>query len=1396
MTDPNHSRLRTLFSAVLSLPFLYGSLMGAETASPESSPFEAIGSQYESEILPLLESHCLKCHDENNAKGDLDLERMESLEVVRQDPRIWQKVLFMVDNDEMPPKKSKQLSAEQTEVLLSWIRKYLDAEAHDKAGDPGRVVVRRLTNTEFDRTVHDLTGIDFRPTREFPVDNAAGEGFTNNGESMVMSPGLFDKYLEVAKEIAAHAVLLPDGFRFSKDTGRGDWTEEPLDKIRVIYDTETVEYDFREKWSRVDLVRYCKALIQHHERLRSDGQQLETAVDAVAAEEGLNRYYLRHLARLAGDGQESGLLNELRVRLRDASSLSNAEEIQKEAVAIAAWINGWQDRLWRIDPVGQLFNQGQQPQSPLVVSQELRLKLEAAKGSDVVKVSLVAHALGDGNEDNSVLWKNARLEGPTKESAPLPLSDVREYANRIYSFQEQTLAQTKDYLAVLTEERIKNDPSPSAELAAKHQLDAEILDAWTDYLKMDDGPRASDLFREKVTSVNGLDFLKAWGRGTPSVLASSSMTETVDIPGRTLPRTVGVHPSPDRHVAVGWSSPISGDVRIEAAVTKVHNGGNGVTWTLIAQQGGRGRSLASGVIGPQGSVQTPSLDLSVRAGHFLALAIGPRDRDHACDQTRVNILVTEKSDQLRSWNLAADVSPNILAGNPHADSYGNEKVWYFYQAEESSLFGPDAEESPVPEGSALALWRTAVLAGQAEQAKELAEQATTILTREPDESTSEPDRSLYHHARARDSRLFKRFDHATLVKRNDPVQDTSRGTAFGIDPASLVGEGSSAGLLLQAPNAIRVAIPANLAAGRTLVVTGELAPSAKGAVQLEVVAGEKSASRELKLGSPVMAQEDSPARQGFEKSFSDFRVLFPRILCCRSVVPAHKVNVITLQKLHREDEHLKRLLMGDTERARLDKLWDEVYYISQDAIETLEYYPLFVEFSTQGTDTHEFLPLEPGIRKRAGELTQWLKDTEPVHLDALIDFATRAFRRPLSEPEEWLLRAMYAELRAEEEDHDAAFRGVLARIFVSPSFLYRIEEPLPGTEDGAVTSWELATRLSYFLWSTMPDKSLLVSAAEADLTTPDTLVAEAKRMLNDDRVHGLATEFACQWLHVRDFNTYDDKNERQYPGFAELRDDMYEETIRFFEDLFRRDGSVLEILDADHTFLNEALARHYGIEGVTGEEWRRVDHMKQQSRGGVLGMATVLSKQSGATRTSPVLRGNWVVETLLGEKLPDPPATVPELPDALSREGLTVREMTEKHVSDESCANCHVRIDPFGFALEAFDAIGRYRLEDLIGKPVNTQAQLRDGREFSGIDGLRTYLLTERRDDFLEQFCRKLLGFAIGRSVELSDQPLVDEMVKQLIEKNFRFSAAVETIVRSKQFLYHRGLEATHEESI
>ena len=285
-------------------------------------------------------------------------------------------------------------------------------------------------------------------------------------------------------------------------------------------------------------------------------------------------------------------------------------------------------------------------------------------------------------------------------------------------------------------------------------------------------------------------------------------------------------------------------------------------------------------------------------------------------------------------------------------------------------------------------------------------------------------------------------------------------------------------------------------------------------------------------------------------------------------------------------------------------------------------------------------------------------------------------------------------------------------------------------------------------------------------------------MCKDPRVRRLATEFACQWLHIYDFDSLDEKSERHFPTFARLRGAMHEEAILYFTDLFQNDGSVLSVFDGDHTFLNEALAKHYGIPGVTGPEWRRVDGVRKYGRGGILALAATLAKQSGASRTSPILRGNWVSEVLLGERLPRPPKNVPLLPeDEAATQGLTVRQLVEKHTSDPRCASCHVRIDPVGYALEAYDAIGRRRDRDLGDRPIDTSSRLRDGTEFDGLDGLRQYLVTTRRDAMIRQFCRKLLGYALGRGIQLSDQPLLEEMEQTLKKNDYRFSAALEAIV-------------------
>jgi hypothetical protein len=321
-------------------------------------------------------------------------------------------------------------------------------------------------------------------------------------------------------------------------------------------------------------------------------------------------------------------------------------------------------------------------------------------------------------------------------------------------------------------------------------------------------------------------------------------------------------------------------------------------------------------------------------------------------------------------------------------------------------------------------------------------------------------------------------------------------------------------------------------------------------------------------------------------------------------------------------------------------------------------------------------------------------------------------------------------------------------------------------------------------------------AAEKRLSDPAVLSAQVKRMLRDSRVRALAVEFGTQWLEVRNFDEKRDKNEALFPMFDEpLRKAMYEESIFFFQDLFQSDRPVREILDADYTYLNETLARHYGVPDIKGAQWRRVDGVKKYGRGGILGLSSVQAERSGASRTSPILRGIWVVEALLGEKLPKPPANVPKLPEQeTGDDGLTMRQRVENHTKLAECAVCHQRFDHFGFALERYDPIGRLRDKDMGGKAIETKVHLKGGTEFDGIDGLRQYLLSQRKDEFVRNFCKKLLGYSLGRSVTLSDRPLLDAMVAGVKSNDGPISETVLKIVQSEQFRYIRGTEMVGEE--
>jgi hypothetical protein len=459
-------------------------------------------------------------------------------------------------------------------------------------------------------------------------------------------------------------------------------------------------------------------------------------------------------------------------------------------------------------------------------------------------------------------------------------------------------------------------------------------------------------------------------------------------------------------------------------------------------------------------------------------------------------------------------------------------------------------------------------------------------------------------------------------------------------------------------------------------------------------------------------------------------------------------------------------------------------------LKQVDAYEQLWQYATQDADPKAFEPLREPFQNEAAAFRQQVMDAEPRQVQAVLDLAVLAWRKPANAAPVEALRPLYGVLRNQNLPHAAAIRMLLARVLVSPAFLYRGEKAAPGTKAAPVGDWELATRLSYFLWSSAPDQALRELAAAGKLR--ENILPQTRRMLKDARVRRLATEFGCQWLHVRDVATLDEKSERHFPAFLSLRESMQEEVERFLTDFFQHDRSVLSLLDANHTFVNGPLARHYGMAVDTGgkpDSWTRVDGVRDHGRGGILGFAATLAKHSGASRTSPILRGTWLSEVILGEKLPVPPKGVPVLPEE-APQGLTERQLTERHSSDERCAGCHRRIDPFGFALEGFDAIGMARTRDAAGLAIETHALLPDGTSVTGLDGLRNYLLNTRRDDFLRQFCRKLIGYALGRTTMISDRPLIDQMLADLKSGEFRSNLLIERLVQSPQFQNVRGQDA------
>ncbi|WP_425619455.1 DUF1592 domain-containing protein [Anatilimnocola sp. NA78] len=1064
-----------LSKPISKLVFCVGIGLLAAASLPTCAQDAVLATTYSAEIRVLVGRYCHECHSAKRMEAEIDLTTFATLADVRKQAQLWQKVGEMLESGQMPPPESKQPSEAERTALKKWVREFLTREAAAHAGDPGQVVLRRLSNAEYTYTVRDLLALPaLEPTKEFPVDGAAGEGFTNTGNALVMSPALVTKYLDAAKELSSHAVLLPTGFRFSRSNSRRDWTNETLEEIRKFYDQFTdpsggervnlqgIIFETN-GGGRLPIEKYLAATIVERDGLTSGVKSF----DKVAGERGLSAKYLALLWQELTSKEPSILLGNVRARWRDAKQ---AEDAGPLAAEIAAWQRG----LWRFASVGHIGKVGGpkqwlEPVSPLVAKQDFKVKLPAPDAKNEIVFSLVAGDLGDGNEHDYVVWQKPRFV--TNGKPELQLRDIAG-------------------LQGIDKDQFGKPPKKNAKLD-EHSVCVQAATVL--------------VVRVPADQVAGYEFM--------------------------------------------------------------------VTATLDAN------------VGREGTVQV-------------------------------------------------EVLPGAVA-----------------------------------------------------------------------------------------QKLQVRPAEAKTV----------------------IGQGAW---------------------------TGD--------------------NRQTSFAAPMLASDGAEARKRIENDLNKFRDLFPAALCYTKIVPVDEVVTLTL--FYREDDHLARLMLDDAQRAKLDRLWNELRFISQDSQTLVDALEQLIQFATQDANPKVFEPLREPFANRAAAFRQQMIEAEPKHLDELLVFAGRAYRRPLSEKEAIELRQFYAKLRADDLPHEEAFRLSLARLLISPAFLYKIEKPVPGTKQGPINNFELATRLSYFLWSSQPDAELLRVASEDGLHDKEVLLSQTRRMLKDAKTRRMATEFACQWLQIYEFDQLDEKSERHFPTFVSLRSSMYEESILFLTHLLQNDGRIGDVLAADFTFVNGDLAQHYGIPNVAGPEFRRVDGIRQQHRGGILAHATTLAKQAGASRTSPILRGNWVSEVLLGERLPRPPKDVPQLPDEDSATATkSVRELVAAHSSVAQCAVCHKKIDPLGFSLESYDAIGRHREKDLSNHPIDTKVTTIDNVSFDGLPGLRDYLLTTRRDSFNRQFCRKLLGYSLGRGIQLSDEPLLAEMQANLKANDGKLIAAIETVVLSRQFREIRGQSAATE---
>ena len=1109
----------------------------------------AQADRFQDDIKPYLQKFCTECHGKKDPKGGLDLTAFESDQSLVRSFRKWDDITTFIRSGEMPPKGSPQPEIEQSNRVLAAVESVLLKEARKHAGDPGFVPPRRLSNTEYDHSIRDLTGVDIQPTRTFPPDPAGGEGFDNTGEALSMSPNLLKKYLSAAEEVASHLLLKTDGATFVKTPAVSYNERRKLTELAII--------DFYNN-RKVDIRQYVEAAWRYR-YLEADIGLSSYATDKGLSPKYLNLVFETLVSSSGGDGFMGRLgqfwdavpmpENQTHIPAEFNELLSFIEFSRKRLTPelkgliksnAGNWPIHWLDFRAKTASVRDQFSTEQLKPEQLVVIGRVP-EFSEQEGD----ISIFIHIDEGFVEGNGFVL----IERPV-------FSDNRNLPKNDDEFEKHNVISLQDVLG-------EHQPELAQQLQfGVHPMNSEsVVEIAEDSLVLKTGARIEiRLDQEAQQRLRGQFLLLPFKLDGQF---SKSTSVFVQASLKTAPLNTF---SPSAHHLIYRESQAAESLSLSAArfCSTFPN-----RFFYVDDK----RGLAAG--------------FHLVEGFF-------RDDKPLVDKVLSDTEVADLNNMWEELDFVTNRTETLLRGF----------VW-FERSERHVLHGRDWDY---------------------------------LRAEDPALVTAE---------------LLERFEVQYLKKMGTPSKE-----------------------------------------------------------------GTEEASR---------------------------RVIEPEN-------PSEKFDMV-----------------------------------------------------------HGFFEsIRAGLKKQQAVLAA----AEPKGLADVLIFAARAYKRTLTEQELAGLRGLYQSLREDGQSVESSLRGLVTAVLMSPEFIFRYNGNRAGKGVIPLDDRDLANRLSYFLWSSVPDDELLLAADRQELADDGNLQLHAGRMLQDDRVEAFAREFFGQWLRFRDYLDKDPINPDAFPEYTdELRAAMWREPIELGNSIIRNDLPITTLINGDSTHVNAVLARHYGGEiqrqweearkqlqnhlNVTGQTalskkeldavWFEIDGLLAEGRGGLFGMAVILAKNSSGERTSPVKRGFWTVHHLLGQHFPPPPADVPELPDSVKDGEHSLRELLNAHVSDASCSICHKHFDYLGLAQESFDPIGRFRDRDIAGRPIDDAVTLPDGEIAKGIAGLIKYIEQHRQQEFIRTFCRKFLGYALGRSVELSDRQLLDEMIEALKANDYRFSALVMTVVESRQFRYQRA---------